>query len=153
MSFDPSSFLHATTTESNDTQLVPVPEGEYIAIAEKVDMRQWKKKDDPSATGLALDITWNIDDAGVKAALGREKVTVRQGIMLDVTDDGTGLDMGKGKNVGLGKLREALDLNQPGRPFAPSMIEGRMCKVQVKHRLDPQDAEKIYSEVKANARV
>ena len=148
--FDPNTFLEMTVQEANSTVQTPVPAGEYLAIAEKVEVRQWQSSKDPSKSGLTLDITWNIDDANVKALLERDKVTTRQGIMLDLTENG-GLDMGKGKNVSLGKLRAALDLNQPGQPFGFKMVEGRMARIVVSHRQDDKDPEKIYSEVKAVA--
>lgn len=147
--FDPNQFIDLQVTESNDTKLVPVPEGEYTAVVEEITSRTWTSKADPSKSGVTLELQWSIDDAGVKAFLGREKVTVKQGVMLDLTESG-GLDMGKGKNVGLGRLREAFDLNKPGVPFSPSMFPGRMAKVSVKHRV-VDDA--IYAEVKAVARL
>lgn len=130
--FDPNQFLTMEVTEANSTEYVPVPVGVYTAVIEKAEVRQWQKKDDPSISGLALDVTWIIDDAGVKEALQRDKVTVRQGIMLDLTESGT-LDMGKGKNVNLGKLRAATDLNEPGKPFSFNHLPGRVGKVSVKH--------------------
>ena len=133
----------------NDTKIIPVPAGEYTAMIEEVKVRQWQSKADPSKSGLTLDVQWSIDDASVKELLGRDKVTVKQGIMLDLTDAG-GLDMGKGRNIGLGKLREGLNLNVPGQPFAFSMIPGRGAKVSVTHRID---CENIYAEVKGVARV
>ena len=143
--FDPSQFLEQQTTQANDTKLVPVPVGEYTAIVEKVDARQWRKKDDPSVSGIALDIIWELDDEAVKALLGRDKVTAKQGIMLDLSETG-GLDMGKGKNVSLGKLREATNLNEPGRPFAASMLVGRAAKIRIEHRID---GDNIFADVKA----
>lgn len=148
MSFDPSTFLNQTFEEANSTVLTPCPEGEFPGIAEKVDVNTWQKKDG-SASGLKLDLVWDIQDEGVKAATGRDPTRVRQSIMLDLTDTGQ-LDMGKGKNVNLGRLREALDLNQPGAPFSFSMIQGRMGKVMVKHRIDNDN---IYDEVKAVAKL
>ena len=85
----------------------------------------------------------------MKELLGRDKVTVRQGIMLDITDSG-GLDMGKGRNIGLGRLREAIGLNTPGQPFSFSMVAGRVAKVNVSHRID---GENIYAEVKGVAKL
>lgn len=148
MSFDPSTFLNQTFTEENSTVLTPCPEGEYPSIAEKVDVNTWQKRDG-SASGLKLDIVWDIQDEQVKAATGREPTRVRQSIMLDLTDTGQ-LDMGKGKNVNLGRLREATDLNQAGQPFSFAMIQGRMAKVAVKHRID---GDNIYDEVKAVAKL
>lgn len=144
--FDPNTFLEMSVTEANSTVAVPVPAGEYLAVVEKIEARPWQSKDDPSKAGMALDILWNIDDANVKALLERDKVVVKQGIMLDMSESG-GLDMGKGKNVQLGRLREALDLNQPGQPFGFRMLEGRMAKVRVKHRPDPKRSDIIYAEV------
>lgn len=149
--FDPNAFLEMSVDQSNDTVSIPVPVGEYLAIAEKIEARPWQSKSDPSKAGMALDILWNIDDANVKALLGRDKVTVKQGIMLDVTPEG-GLDMGKGKNIGLGRLREATNLNTPGRAFSFRQIEGQMAKVKVTHRLDPNKPDVIYAEIVAVAK-
>lgn len=147
-SFDPSLFLNSTFTEANATQSEPIDEGEYNAVPEKVECRQWTSKDG-SKSGLALDITWAIDDASVKAKLGREKVTVRQGIMLDMNEQG-GLDMGKGRNVTLGRLRDALGLNVNGQPFSFNMITGRPAKIKVSQR---PDGDAIYNDVKGVTRL
>ena len=143
--FDPAVFLDQTTSDANSTVSLPVPEGEYTAVIDKVDIRQWTGKKDPSQTGIAVDILWSIEDAAVKAALERDKVICRQGIMLDLNASG-GIDTGKGKNVALGKLREATGLNTPGQPFAFRMLEGQMAKVSVKNRVD---GDTVYSDVKA----
>ena len=147
--FSPEQFLDMQVTESNDTKTIPVPVGEYTAVAEEVKCRQWQSKKDPSMSGLALDIKWSIDDAAVKELLGRDKVTVNQGIMLELTDSG-GLDMGKGRNIGLGRLREALGLNAPGQPFSFMMVSGSVAKISVSHRID---GENIYAEVKGVAKL
>lgn len=141
--FNPDTFLQGTVTESNDTKKIPCPPGEYFAIAEKVEARPWQSKDG-TKSGVALDITWTIDDANVKEVTARDTVQVRQGIMLDLLDNGF-LDMGKGKNIGLGRVREATGLNAPGQPFSPAMIQGRMAKVTVSHRVDGED---IFDEIK-----
>jgi hypothetical protein len=146
--FDPAQFVDATCTEANDTKVIPVPVGEYMGICSKVEARTWASKADPTKSGVTLDITWDIEDEGVKSALGRDKITVRQGVMLDVTASG-GLDFGKGKNVGLGRVREALSLNTAGQPFAPSMFVGRPAKVSVTHRIDGED---IFAEIKKVAK-
>ena len=143
--FNPDQFLDMQVTESNSTVTIPVPVGEYTAVIGEVKCRPWQKKDDPSVTGLSLDISWDIDDESVKELLGRTKVSVKQGAMLDLTESG-GLDMGKGRNVSLGRLREAVGLNTPGQPFSFSMLVGRMAKVKVEHRVD---GDRIFAEVKA----
>ena len=147
--FSPDQFLDMQVTEANDTKIVPVPVGEYNAIVGEVKVVQWQKKDDPSVAGLKLQITWELDSPEVKALLQRETVTVRQDQMLDLAESG-GLDMGKGRNVGLGRLREATGLNTPGQPFSFTMLTGRMAKVSIKHRVD---GDTIYSEVKGVAKI
>lgn len=146
--FSPDQFLNTTLTEANDTKLIPIPVGEYLAVCTEVKVRPWQSKTDSSKAGIALDLQWSLDDANVKELLGRDEVKVKQGVMLDLTESG-GLDMGKGRNVGLGRLREAVGLNTPGQPFSVTMIEGRLAKVKIEHRVD---GENIYSEVKAVAK-
>jgi hypothetical protein len=141
--FDPSTFLNAQYDEALDTKVVPCPVGEYPAIADKVDVRPWQAKDG-SSSGLKAVILWEIQDDNVKALLGRDKVIVPQEQMLDLTETGA-LDLGKGKNVGLGRIREALDLNTPGQPFSFAMIQGRMAKVAVTHRPYGED---LFNEIK-----
>lgn len=147
--FNPEDFLNQTGDQAMDTKVTPPPVGEYRASADKVEIKTWQKRDDPSVHGLKLVIQWSIDDHAVLALLDREKVTVRQDIMLDVTEQ-NGLDYGKGKNVTLGRVREAVGLNTPGQPFAPSMIQGRQAKIKVGHRVDGED---IYAEVKGTAKL
>lgn len=140
--FDPATFLNQTIDSANDTKVIPVPASEYLAIATKVDIKPWAKKDG-SESGLKLEIIWEVQDENVKALIGREP-TVKQDQMLDLTAEG-GLETGSGKNVGLGRIREALGLNTPGEPFAFSMIQGRMAKIMVSHRINGED---VYAEVK-----
>lgn len=152
--FNPDTFLATSYTEANSTTLTPVPEGEYVAILGKPKARQFSGTKDPGAMYTSLDINCEIDLAGqypsIAQQIGRDKANVRFSCMLDMTEDGTGLDMGKGKNVGLGRLREAADLNVPGAPFSFAMFEGRPVKVSVKHRVVD---DRIFDEVKAVAKL
>ena len=145
--FDPNTFLSATYDEANDTKTIPVPAGEYLALAEKVDVKAWSTKDG-SKSGVKLEIVWDIQNEEVKSLLGRDKVTSRQQIMLDTTEAG-GLDFSKGKNVALGRLREATGTNVAGEPFGFPMLQGRMATVVVSHRIDGED---IYDEIKKVAK-
>lgn len=150
--FDPNQFLEQQYDQANDTKSIPIPAGEFIAVAEEAKITTWQAKDDPSKSGLKLQVSWAIDDEGVKATVGRDKVTVRQEIMLDLTDDGKGLDFGRGKNVRLGKLREALGLNTAGQPFSFTQIPGRAARVTIGHTPAKEPGE-VYSNVTAVARV
>lgn len=148
MSFDAQSFLDSAVTASNDTKIIPCPVGEYQGLIEKIAPRQWQSKDG-TQTGIAVDIFWSIEDQSVKSALGRDSVIVKQGLMLDTTPTGS-LDTSTGKNVGLGRLREAVGKNTPGDAFAFNMLPGLMAKVNVTHRVVGED---IYAEVKGVAKL
>jgi len=144
--FNADQFLQSTIADANATAVVPVPVGEYQGIIEKVDARQWTSKTDPSKSGVTLDVTWMIEDEAVKQELGRDKVTVRQGIMLDLDING-GIDTGKGKNIGLGRLREALDMNRPGEVFSFNNLAGRAARVTVTHRFG-ETPDDVFAEVR-----
>ena len=148
MSFDAQSFLDATVSTASSTRTVPCPIGEYFGIIEKVLPRQWQSKDG-TTSGIALDVLWLVEDANVKALLGRDTVVVKQGIMLDLAPLG-GLDLSEGKNVGLGRLREAVGKNQNGEQFAVSMLPGLTAKISVTHRVAGEDT---FGEVKAVAKL
>ena len=144
--FDPNAFFDQVVESAGSTEVVPIPAGEYLATIDKKEVTQWTKKDDPSISGLKLKVTWSLEDQPVRDLLGRDKVTVAQDIMLDLTDHGT-LDMGKGRNVELNRLRAAVDLNVSG--FSFNQLDGRMARVTVKQDQDRNDPQKFYARVKA----
>lgn len=144
--FDPDSFMNSEVEGANDTVVVPVPPGTYNAQIEEVKFRTVGEAQDKHL----IDVTYNLLDDEVKAALGRDKVTIRQSIWLDISNGA--LDMSKGKNVGLGKLRAALDLNDPSKPFKLSMLHGGLCKIVTGLRADKTDPTIQYGEVKSVGR-
>lgn len=143
--FNPDTFLDQETVAANDTSIIPCPVGDYPLTIVKLKPRPWAKRDDPTVNGVALDVTFEVNDEEVKVTCQRDKVTVKMGVMLDMTDDGK-LDEGKGKNVALGRLREAVSLNNPGEKFSFNMLLGRMLMGRITHRADGED---IFPEVKA----
>jgi hypothetical protein len=145
--FDTDSFLNSAVTGANSTKVVPCPIGEFPAVIDKIAARQWQSKDG-TKTGVALDVTWAIEDDEAKAATGRDVVTARQGVMLDLAPDGS-IDMADGKNVGLGRLRAAVGLNDPSVEFSFNQLPGRMAKAKVSHRPDANDPEIVYAQVDA----
>ena len=93
-----------------------------------------------------LEVMWQImDDSGkLKELLNRDKIVVRQDIWLDVTDGA--LSFGPNLNVGLGRLREAVGLNKPGKPFSFKMIEGQgPVRISVTQKV--QDSGDVYNNV------
>lgn len=144
--FDPNAFLDQVIEEVGSTEIIPIPAGEYMATIDKKEIAQWSKRDDPTISGLKLKVTWSLEDQAVRELLNREKVTVVQDIMLDMTDTGS-LDMGKGRNVELNRLRAAIDLNVSG--FSFNQLDGRMARITVKHDPDKTDPQKFYTRVKS----
>jgi hypothetical protein len=152
MNFSPETFMNTVLTEVNDTKIIPCPTGEWPAQIVEVTPKTGtiSKGDRAGETWARLDVNWEITDPQVTSVTNREKTRVRQGVMLDLNPNG-GLDMGPGKNVQLGRLREATGLNVSGAPFSPSMLLMRSGKVRVAHRIDERDGVTIQAEVQAVA--
>lgn len=131
MSFDPEAFKHVTFEEPLDTEIVPPDEGVYNAKVYNWDLRGGTSE--KGNDWAMLQITWELEDQDGSQAqkTGRDTVTARQSLFLDLTDDGK-MDTSKGQNVRLGRLREALGLND--RPFSFDMLMGQQAKVNVRHR-------------------
>lgn len=129
--FDPSTFAQMVFTESNSTESVPIPAGEWRFTIAKVELAAWSSKDRTKA-GLKLVCTLETEDPEIAQVTGRPKNSVKDEIMLDLTPEG-GLDFGKGMNVRLGRLRAATNLNAPGQPFSFDMLMGREATYLIAH--------------------
>ena len=130
--FDTDTFLSSSVEGEMDTEFPVVPAGEYPAHIEKLDTRSGVSDKGPWAV---MDIYWAINDGKVLEEMERDDPPlVRQSIFLDLTEDGSGLALGKGKNVQLGRLREALGQNAPG-PWSPGQLIGSSAQVKVEHDL------------------
>lgn len=150
--FDPSSFLNQTVDRPMDTVVQQVPEGEYRAMIDDFDENAFdsfegKKEKTQGRTFVTFKPGFVIQDEAVAAELGREKVVVyHQGIFLDFAPDGS-LDFSKGKNVDLGRLRDAAGQNVPG-PWTFNNLKGAgPVMVKVVHQPDRHDPEKKYARV------
>lgn len=146
LTFDPTSFLSQETSDQMDTTFTPIPAGEYPAMIKKVEARQTPSTKEAGEVWTILDVTYVIDDQGVREATALPEPSIRQSLFLDLDPMGK-LDAGKGKNVNLGRLREAVGLNQPGQAFTFSSLVGQACIVAVKHVPSKDDPEIIYANV------
>ena len=146
--FDANNFMSAVYEEANDTKRTPCPAGEFQAMIDKVEPKSGTigKGERQGQTWAGLNVSYSIQDPSVLALVGRDKVVVTDLIMLDLTPSG-GLDMSTGKNIGLGRLREACNLNQKGQPFSPMMLNGRFVKVSVKHVPGYRDPSSMEAEI------
>lgn len=135
--FNPDEFMHLTTTEADSTRREPVPVGDYNAVIEAV-------KPDVTPNGAPLlRVTWKLADPRYPDVEGR---LIDQTIWLDITEAGA-LDRSKGKNIGLGRLRTAVNQNNPGQSWSASMLLGQVALVSVSHRADKNDPDIQYDQV------
>lgn len=137
--FDPEAFLNTDVEGSCATSFAPIPVGEALLVIKKVE---------PKSSGdyAILDVTFIVDSEEAREETGQDEPTVRVGIFLDIDDNGL-LDLGKGKNVQLGRLRAAIGQND-GSAWSPAGMVGETCLGQVTQRPDPKDSERIYNDVK-----
>lgn len=151
--FDPAAFEQsATSSDANSTSITPVPEGPRNAVIEDYKFRSIESEKRPGESFIMCDVQFAIiDDTGeLEAAIGRPpKVT--QGYFVD-TDKNGAMDMSKGKNVWLGKLREAINQNTPGVPWSIAMIKGQPCQIVVTQEPSKKD-DAIYNRVKTVGRI
>lgn len=145
--FDPLAF---TTSDAGSTEYVVIPEGEYVAAIKRLGDKDGNILRITDKGNVILDVLWNIDDQEVLKQMDLKEYTIRQSIFLDMTEDGMGLDMGKGKNRQLWLLREAVGQNQAGKKWNMGMLLGSVAKIKVKHRIDDGN---IYADVKGTAPV
>src|SRR5882724_6864658 len=124
--FDADSFMSQTVDAELDTTVVIPPEGDYRAMIGEFDsesgFRTFTGRDDSKNPGKEYTLfqpPFVLQDdprlGEVKAARGSDNIVVsHKGMFLDLTDQG-GLDVGKGKNVDLGRLRDSVGQNSmPG---------------------------------------
>lgn len=147
--FDVEAFMSTAITEAF-TKAPPIPEGIYLAIA--------SVSDDPNKpcirttnTGkVILDIYWHIDDAQVKEVTKNDDPVARQSVFLDLDANGR-LDSSRGANNQLRTVRIATGTNVPGAPFKFADLNGKIARVNIKHRLvnnEESGETDTYAEVK-----
>lgn len=144
-SFNAESFLSTRSQGKMDTKYPTCPAGWYQAQIDNLAARQ-VDKNDGSGQSTVMDINWLVLDDNVKQQLNVERVLVRQGIFLDLTEEGQ-LDYGTGKNVKLGKVRDVLKQNNPKKDWFPNLLIGSMARIHVEHKPNPNDPDSPYANV------
>lgn len=148
MPFDADKFLNQSISTPMSTSTVPIPEGEYKAIIDDgekaITFREGRLTADGTEVSPQCVILFSILDDNLKIHMNRDKVMVPLTLWLDT--DGDKLDTREGKNVGLGRLRKALDQNDGA--WNPNMLKGKgPLMIKVGQRSDKQDPTIKYSEV------
>lgn len=152
MSFDANAFMNAQVSGPMSTVIPACPEGEFTAkISDDDDFITFREVNTKNGPRHIARVMHEILDDTVRAALGRDKVKVRQDIWLDTTSSG-GIDSSEGKNVGLGRLRAALNQNDGQWSFGLLKGAGPLMVrvIQTSDKTNPQDK---YAEVVRTTRI
>lgn len=149
--FNPELFLNTTVDAVLSTEYVNLPVGDYVGVIGPIGPDNFKSFDikrgeNAGKKAYRLDLEILIDDpeGKLREELGGRPPKVFDGIMLDLKADGS-LEFGKGRNVQLGKLRDALGQNKAG-PWSFGMMASQPVKVSIVH--DTYDG-KTSAKVKA----
>lgn len=138
--FNPDFILQGQSSEAMSTKSIPIPANVYLAQIMELTPRNVQGVKDTTKFYQFLDVKLEIKlDQAAQAELGRETAIRNHSVSLDLTPQGN-LDYGKGKNIGLGRLREAVGQNIPGQAWSPMMLKGQVIKVAIKHEPDPRDS-------------
>lgn len=142
-SFDPSTFMNTEVAGEMETTYTPIPAADYSANVDEIDVRQITTD---QGNAVVLDVTYLIHAPDLAAEMGMERLTVRQGIFLDIEPNGA-IALGANKNVKLGRLREALGQNAPG-PWNFQMLVGAgPLTITVSTKPSPKDETVVYNNV------
>jgi hypothetical protein len=153
--FDPQAFLETEVEGASSTRSSPTPLGRYEMVV--AEMPKFKQIIPPAGADYEAFTTMEVeclisgdalDSTGrpVKETTGKDRNFARYSCRIDRTPGGN-LDMGQGKNVGLGRLREAVGQNNPSLKWKPSMLINARFSGEVKHKPDKRDASVVYAEV------
>lgn len=152
--FNTDDFMNSSVEGVGSTTVTPIPAGTYMALIGNSDnaitLNAYDRKDGQPGKVRQLSVTFELlDEAGtIKAQIDGREPKHTQGYFLDITPDGK-FDNGKGKNVGINKLRDALGQNSGG-PWNPNMLRGAgPLQVQIVVEPDKKDASILRNRIKA----
>ena len=130
--FDAEALM-GQESEEMSTVVDQCNEGEWEGQIGKPIPRQFPGVKDPTATFTVLDIPYKVTDPVALEGMDRDSIFVRQSLFLDLTPEGK-LSTADGKNVKLGRVREACGLNEDG--FKLTDLEGHVITIRVKQKPD-----------------
>lgn len=140
MEYNAESFLNDETSQPS-LRRPPLPVGDYVAVIGKPSVEPWVGKPgtkNAGKTGHRAVISLTVEvPYDVRQALGIDmgSVTLSDSVFLDVDAAGR-IDWNTpGKNGGLRRYREALDLNKPNDKFSLAVMEGKPIRVKISHRM------------------
>lgn len=156
MAFNADKFLNTSIQAAGSTIIQVCPEGEFKAFIDDGEKAIVFRDGDASRqlSPQCIVLFAITGDQEPNKFLKRDKVLVPLTCWLDLTEDGESLDLSEGKNVNLGRLRAAIDQNDPSMQWNPNMMKGRgPVIIKVGQRADPKDPTIKYAEVKRVAKI
>lgn len=147
--FDVDSFINDVQQEAGSSVYVPVPEGDdYSGYVKSGSVKVEKVEFKDGNTGMRFKALVVLDDQRARDATGLAEPQVKYEFLLDLTPAGK-IAVGTNKNTRVFKMLEANGANKPGWKLAD--VEGAKGTFRVKHRLDKDDPEIKYPEIKGFA--
>ena len=129
--FNPDAFLATETADANDTMEPSLPKGEYAGTIEGIKANPYQPPDGGDEI-LYVTIQWRLNDEKISEIFGNDRGWLAdQRIRIETTNGRASgpIATGKGRNAQLGRLREALGQNKPGKPWSFSMLIGQSARV------------------------
>jgi hypothetical protein len=142
-------LLNQSVDAPNATKMRPIPEADgVLALIDDIELDTISAKKGKSAGQEfpKLIIKWKILDESLKAAMEREELFIQQNFILDLDRLGN-IDTGPDKNVRLGQLRDAVNLNGAG--FTLGQLKGAgpaLIKITQRPKSE-QEPDIIYNDV------
>ena len=141
--FNPDEFLMSESEETLATKFIPWPEGECEVFVQDVKADKVGQNNRP-----VLKVIFSTQAQEIKDHLSMDEPKLNHTVWLDIDEETGRLAAGTNKNIGLGRLREALGQNN-GSAWAPSHMIGQPCVISVGHDPDKNDPETVYARVTA----
>jgi hypothetical protein len=152
--FDPAQFFENEISSEMATKRVDPPAGRYNFQITEIALKKFDAKEPGGKDSYRLEFTCEADahqsapdGSNIAEAIGRDKFFGRYSGWADLTPSGA-WELGPGKNITLGAIREATGLNVPGQPFRIGMLKGQVFNGDLYFRQDDKDPEKRYAEIR-----
>lgn len=152
--FSPDIFLQTNYQETTSTVASLLPKDTYVGIIKDLVPRQVQGTKDTTKWYLFMDFNVEIGTpAALKEELGRDISKIRHSVGVELIEGSNAIDMGKGKNVQLGRIRDAAGQNVSGQAWAPGMLNGAMVKVDVTQEPSDKDPLIKYNRIASFGKV
>ena len=146
MAFDLQQFTDTAYEDAFESEYTLIPEGEYVVNITDLEAKPGALEDQKS---VMLTLKLSVNDDAVKQLMSRDPYIWNYVVFCDVNDDWQ-LVYGKNQNLELGRIRKALRMNNPGKPFSiANLIGSDDMRVQVTHKTQKKDPSKTMAIITA----